>query len=91
MERDQHIWQNWANALQHWGAEEIVATLLETTGPLNLLGAQVVYLGQPFLEQILPEGHTKALASILENPEETEQFTRYLRQNRQAEKGYQAH
>lgn len=79
MENDQHIWQNWADSLHRWGAGEIVAALLETTGALNFVGAQAVYLGQPFLEQILPEGHIKALARVLEDPQETAKFTQILR------------
>jgi len=57
----------------------MVATLLEATGPLNLLGAQVVYLGQPLLKQVLPEDQLDALADMLENPKQTRAFTDYLR------------
>ena len=57
----------------------MVAALLEATGPLNLLGAQAVYLGQPLFNLILPDGHSEALANVLENPEETRAFTEFLR------------
>jgi hypothetical protein len=56
------------------------ATLLEATGPLNFIGAQVVYLGQPIITHVLPEDHINAFADLLENPEETKAFTHYLRQ-----------
>jgi hypothetical protein len=49
--------------------------LLEAGGPLTVLGAQAVYLGQPFL------GGKKldSLAHMLEEDEETQAFARYLR------------
>jgi hypothetical protein len=76
------IWQVWFDRLQHWGLNELVATLLEALGPLNLLGAQVVYIGQPFIQQIVPDGHLSALASVLENPDETRALISVLRQQR---------
>jgi len=76
---NQHIWQNWVNTLHRWGVEEIVATLLEATGPLNFIGAQVVYLAQPIITHVLPEDHIHAFADLLENIEETEAFTHLLR------------
>jgi hypothetical protein len=74
-----HIWQSWADTLYRWGAQEVVATLLEAFGPLNLVGAQVVYFGQPFLRMLLPEDHVNAFASLLDNPQETQAFTHFLR------------
>jgi len=81
VERNPHIWQNWADVLHRWGVQDFVAELLVITGPLNLLGAQVVYLGLPFLNQVMPAGHVEALAHILENPEETQAFSKFIRQN----------
>ena len=80
MENNRHIWQNWAENLHQWGLQELVATILEATSPLNLLGAQVVYLSQPLFSQVLPEGYLDALATMLEDPEETQVFTNILRQ-----------
>lgn len=74
-----HIWETWAKKLHRWGLEEFAAWLLEATGPVNLIGAQVVYLGQPVLEPLLPAGHVQALAHILEQPEETQAFVDFLR------------
>ena len=59
----------------------MVAAFLEAIGPLNLLGAQIIYVGQPLLDLVLPESHLNALADLLENPEETRAFTKFLRQN----------
>ena len=80
MENHRQIWQVWADTLYRWGIKDIVATFLEATGPLNLLGAQVVYLGQPFLNQVLPEGHLDILAQVLEDPQATQAFVRFLKQ-----------
>ncbi|MFH1635279.1 MAG: hypothetical protein ABIG63_14905 [Chloroflexota bacterium] len=84
MKEDKHIWQVWADLLCRWGVQDIVAALLEATGPLNLLGAQAVYLGQPLLNQILPAGHLDALANLLEDPEEIQAFSSFLRQKSKA-------
>lgn len=77
---NQQIWQNWADILHRWGVEEVMATLLEAVGPLNFIGAQIIYVGQPLLNSILPEDHVIAFADLLDNPEETRAFTRFLRQ-----------
>jgi hypothetical protein len=78
--KNQHIWKDWADTLHRWGVQDVIATLLEATGPLNFIGAQVVYLGQPIITHILPEDHINAFADLLENPEETKAFTHFLRQ-----------
>jgi len=77
---DRRIWQNWVEVIHHWGMQEVVATLLEATGPLNFLGAQAIYLGQPLLGLVFPQDHVDAFAALLENSEETRAFTRFLRQ-----------
>ena len=80
MEIDQDIWRVWASYLQRWGVEEWVASILETTGPLTIIGAQVVYIGKPLLGHALPEGHLSALARVLEDPSSTQDFVHYLRE-----------
>lgn len=80
MDRNLHIWQTWAETLNHWGVKGITATILEALGPLNLFGAQLVYVGQPFLTPFFPEGHLSALADLLENPQKTQSFVAVLRQ-----------
>jgi len=81
---NQHIWQVWNESLHRWGLDDLAALILDAMGPLNLLGAQVVYLSQPFLGQFLPEGHWDALAELLENPGQTQAFSAYLRQTDQS-------
>jgi len=68
-------WSKWAESLRRLKLDGFAAWLLEAGGPLTILGAQAVYLGQPFL------GGKKldSLAHMLEEDEETQAFARYLR------------
>lgn len=75
-----YIWQVWANTLHRWGLEELVATLLEASGSLAWLGAQVVYLGQPLLDDLLPEGHLDALVGLLEDRQQAIEFVTFLKE-----------
>ena len=84
---NQHIWRGWANALHRWGISGGTAVLLEITGPLNLLAAQVVYLGQPLLSGWLLSSKLTALAGMLEDPTKTQVFIQYLREAPDSEPG----
>ena len=84
MNNDQQIWQVWHETLQQWRLDDLTALILDALGPLNLLGAQVVYFSQPFLGKVLPEGHWDALANVLENPAQTKAFSTFLRQTDQS-------
>ena len=86
MAQNPDIWQTWAETLNRWGVTDLTATFLEALGPLNMLGAQFVYVGQPFLNQFVPEGHLDALAGLLEDPQETQAFVSVLRQSGQPER-----
>jgi hypothetical protein len=68
-------WSEWAESLRRFKLDVVAAWLLDAGGPLTILGAQAVYLGQPFL------GGKKldSLAHMLEEEEETQAFARYLR------------
>jgi hypothetical protein len=68
-------WSEWAQSLRRLKLDVVAAWLLEAGGPLTVLGAQAVYLGQPFL------GGKKldSLAHMLEEDEESQAFARYLR------------
>lgn len=79
MVKNRHIWNDWAETLHRWGVQEIVATLLEATEPLNFIGAQFVYLSQPILSHVWPEDHIHAFTDLLENPAEARAFTHFLR------------
>jgi hypothetical protein len=78
--QDDPVWQIWADRLKDWGMSEFAASVLEATGPINLVGAQLVYISQPVLDGIFPARHLNALASLLEEPEQTEAFVKSLRE-----------
>jgi len=59
---------------------EFAASFLEASGPINLVGAQLVYISQPVLRGIVPGGHLSALANLLEEPTQTEAFVKSLRE-----------
>ncbi len=80
MNNDRHIWRVWARLLQQWGVTNGLAGILEACGPLSLFGAQMLYLGQPFLKQAFPEDHLNALVQLLEDPIQTRAFVSYLRE-----------
>lgn len=70
-------WEEWARFLQRWGIRQPASALLEAAGPLSILAAQMIYLGQPFL------GHSASLrnfAQLLENKEESRSFAAFLRE-----------
>lgn len=71
----QSEWSEWAESLRRLKLDGFAAWLLEAGGPLTILGAQVVYLGQPFMGG----GKLNSLAHMLEEEEETLAFARYLR------------
>jgi hypothetical protein len=68
-------WSKWAESLRRLKLDGFAAWLLEAGGPLTILGAQAVYLSQPFA------GGKKldSLAHMLEEDEESQAFARYLR------------
>lgn len=80
MTETRHIWRVWADALHRWGMGELAASWLEATGPLNVLGAQFVYLGQPLLSQSISPDFLAALAHMLEDTAETKAFVHFLRE-----------
>lgn len=82
MQTDHTLWPKWARFLQHWGVDGIAAFLMEAGGPLTVLAAQVVYLGQPFLRQSDSEGHLQALVDLFEDQEEGQMFAAFLREGR---------
>lgn len=77
------ILQSWADRLQRWRVHQLTATLLEAFGPLNLVGAQLVHIGQPVLSSVLAREKLLTLADMLEEPTNTQTFIRYLREEAQ--------
>lgn len=68
-------WSKWAESLRRLKLDGFAAWLLEAGSPLTILGAQAVYMSQPFI------GGKKldSLAHMLEEDEETQAFADYLR------------
>jgi hypothetical protein len=82
MTEDQRIWQVWADMLHRWGVKELAAQLLDSFGPLTILGAQVLYLCQPLLSPGGPEEHIKSLASMLEDSTKKQAFVSLLKEGK---------
>ena len=68
-------WPQWVETLRRFKMDGFASWLLDAGAPLTVLGAQAVYIGQPFMggEKI------NALAHMLEEESETQAFVSYLR------------
>jgi len=68
-------WSQWAESLRRFKLDGLASWLLEAGSPLTLLGAQMLYISQPFIggKQI------ESIAHMLEEEEETQAFAHYLR------------
>ena len=80
MEPDRRIWQGWARILHQWGVSDWAAALLESAGLLTVLGAQIMYLSQPFTRSVFSEESYDALSRVLEDPVQARAFASYLRE-----------
>jgi hypothetical protein len=80
MNVNRQIWRKWSDALHRWGLKDVAATLLESFGPLTLLGAQALHFCQPFLLSDPQNSSWKALTQMLEDKDETQAFVNYLRE-----------
>jgi hypothetical protein len=66
-------WREWSEVLRRHRLEGIAAWLLEAGGPLSLISAQLLYVGEPWLG-----GGAHELARLLESDAESMAFVRYL-------------
>ncbi len=73
-------WVCWVEALDKWGLRDFAAWVLEAAGPLSLVGAQFIYMGQPFLRPLLSADGLGALAQVLEDQNERQAFVGFLRE-----------
>jgi hypothetical protein len=78
MQTPRAYWSQWADLLNRWKLDHFAAWLLDAGGPLTLLGAQVLYIGQPFFKN----GHVLALAEMLDDDIETKAFAYFLREGK---------
>jgi hypothetical protein len=73
-------WPNWAEFLRQHKLEGLAVWVLEAVGPLAILGAQALYLGGPLIRPAISDDELSALAGMLEDPEELQNFTAFLRE-----------
>lgn len=70
--------EKWIQALYKLRLQNLAAAFLEALGPVNLLGAQLVYLSQPILSPFISREESQDFAKLLEDPSETELFIKAL-------------
>ena len=68
-------WSQWAESLRRFKLDGLASWLLEAGSPLTLLGAQTLYISQPFIGG----NKLESIAHMLEEEEETQAFAHYLR------------
>lgn len=78
MDTPRAYWPIWMNILRKQGFAELAAWVLDAAGPLNILGAQAIYLSQPFFPAPTSQG-LRALAHLLEQEDESKTFAALLK------------
>ncbi len=68
-------WSHWAETLRRVKLDGLASWLLEAGAPLTVLGAQALYISQPFVGG---KGWS-SFAHMLEEDKEVQAFARYLR------------
>ena len=71
-------WPSWAVFLRRYRLENVAAWLLESSGPLAIIGAQLIYMGVPLLQPLAQRDRMEALAILLEDHNEGRAFLAYL-------------
>lgn len=71
-------WSHWAEILRRLKLDGLASWLLEAGAPLTVLGAQALYISQPFLGGTRGDS-LHSFARMLEEEEEVQAFARYLR------------
>jgi hypothetical protein len=80
MSENPHIWHVWARNLHRWGIKDGAALVLDAAGPLTMLLAQFVTIGQPLLGRLVSPESMTALVGMLEEPAQTKAFVEILRE-----------
>lgn len=68
------FWPGWMDSLRRMGVDQAAALVLDAAGPLSVLLAQMVYLGQPFVGS-----QASMLGRLLEDQNEARAFAAFLR------------
>ena len=71
-------WSHWAASLRRFKLDGLASWLLEAGAQLTLLGAQALYISQPFLGGRVGNSWN-SFAHMLEEDTEVLAFARYLR------------
>lgn len=77
MDSPRTYWPKWTDTLRRLGLDGFAAWLLEAGGPINILGAQALYIGQPFAPRQASDT-IRALANMLEQEDEAREFAALL-------------
>jgi hypothetical protein len=80
MDENQTLWINWSRVLHRLGISGEAASILEGSGSLSFLVAQMLYLSQPLLSGVVSEHSLRAFTRVLEDPSERRAFVSYLRE-----------
>lgn len=78
MDSPRTYWPKWTESLHRMGLEGFAALLLEAGGPIHILGAQLLYIGHPFVAPQAGDG-ILALANLLEQEDEARAFAAMLK------------
>jgi hypothetical protein len=73
-------WSTWARFLQQKGLAGVAAGLIEALSPFAFVGAQAIYLGQPLFGNPDSDDSLHAIAELLENRTELQDFAALLRE-----------
>ncbi len=76
-------WGKWARQLQRWGLAPFAAAFLESGGAFATLGAQSLYVAQPLLDAWMPPKTLRAIAEMMEDPEQSAAFAQALRETKE--------
>ena len=71
-------WSHWAETLRRFKLDGLASWLFEAGAPLTVLGAQALYVSQPFWGEKQVSAWV-SFAHMLEEDEEVQAFARYLR------------
>jgi hypothetical protein len=77
---DRSFWPIWAQWLRDRSLHGTASIILEAAGPLNILLAQLAWVGQPLFQSSFSGGHWRAFAHLLEDHHEVQAFANYLRE-----------
>ncbi len=77
---DHSYWPVWARFLQRRGLAGIAAGIIDAAGPFAFVGAQAIYLGQPLFDQHGSANSLRAIATLLEDRAELQEFAAFLKE-----------